>query len=67
MKRLTAASGLLVLGLAGAFSAVAMAQESPVYKWVDAQGVPHYSDQPPADSSAEEMAIRRQHAAKNAG
>lgn len=58
MKRLTAASGLLVLGLAGTFAAIAVAQESSVYKWVDAQGVPHYSDQPPADSSAEEMAIR---------
>ena len=58
MKRLSAASRLLVLGAASVFAAAAVAQESSVYKWVDAQGVPHYSDQPPADSSAEEMAIR---------
>jgi hypothetical protein len=35
-----------------------VAQESSVYKWVDAQGVPHYSDQPPMDSSATELPIR---------
>ena len=58
MKRLVAASGLLVLGVAGAFAAVAVAQESSVYTWVDAQGVPHYSDQPPADVSATELPIR---------
>lgn len=58
MKRRFAASGLLVLGVAGAFAAVAVAQESSVYKWVDAQGVPHYSDQPPMDSSATELPIR---------
>ena len=28
-----------------------------MYKWVDAQGVPHFSDQPPANSSAQELAI----------
>jgi hypothetical protein len=58
MKRRTAASRLLVLAMAGAFAAVAGAQESAVYKWVDAQGVPHYSDQPPADVSATELPIR---------
>jgi hypothetical protein len=58
MKRLTAASGLLVLAMAGAFSTAAIAQESSVYKWVDAQGVPHYSDQPPMDNSASELPIR---------
>lgn len=58
MKRLSAASGLLVLGVAGAFAATAVAQELAVYKWVDAQGVPHYSDQPPMDSAAQELPIR---------
>jgi hypothetical protein len=59
MKRLFAASGLLVLAVAGAFAAVtAVAQESSVYKWVDAQGVPHYSDQPPMDADSTELAIR---------
>jgi len=58
MKGRFAASGLLLAGMAGAFAVAAVAQESAVYKWVDAQGVPHYSDQPPADVSATEMAIR---------
>ncbi len=58
MKRRSAASRLLVLGVAGTFAAVAVAQESSVYTWVDEQGVPHYSDQPPADVSATELPIR---------
>ncbi len=58
MKRLTVASGLLFLVLAGGFGPAAVAQEASVYKWVDAQGVPHFSDQPAADISAEEMSIR---------
>ena len=58
MKRLSAASGLLVLGLAGLWTATAGAQEASVYKWVDAQGIPHFSDQPPPDKAAEELAIR---------
>ena len=57
MKRLSAASGLLVLGNACSFGATASAQESSVYKWVDPQGVPHFSDQPPTDGNAEELAI----------
>lgn len=58
MKGRFAASGLLLLGVACAFAGVAVAQESAVYKWVDAQGVPHYSDQPPVDVSATELPIR---------
>ncbi|MBL8201187.1 MAG: DUF4124 domain-containing protein [Chromatiales bacterium] len=62
MKRLPA-SGLLVLLLSGAFGAAvlmhsALAQEASVYRWVDAQGIVHFSDQPAADSSAEELPIR---------
>ncbi len=62
MKRLSA-SGLLVLSLSVAFGATvlshpAAAQEASVYRWVDAQGIVHYSDQPAADSSAEELPIR---------
>lgn len=51
-------SGLPVLVLAGIFATVAAAQEASVYRWVDAQGVVHFSDQPAADSSAEELPIR---------
>jgi len=58
MKGRFAASGLLLVGMAGAFAVAAVAQESAVYKWVDAQGVPHYSDQPPLDVAATEMPIR---------
>ena len=57
MKRLSAASGLLVLCIAGSCGSTAVAQEAPVYKWVDSKGVPHFSDQPPAGSGAEELAI----------
>lgn len=57
MKRATA-SGLLVLALAVTCATAAVAQDSSVYKWVDPQGVPHYSDQPPMDSAAEELPIR---------
>jgi hypothetical protein len=35
-----------------------LAQEASVFKWVDAQGVTHYSDQPPANSTAQEMTIK---------
>lgn len=59
MKRLTAACALLVTGLVGALApTVALAQESSVYKWVDSQGIPHYSDQPPADTESTELPIR---------
>jgi len=58
MKRHSAASGLLVFVVAGAFGTAALAQEASVYKWVDPQGVPSYSDQPPTDSAAEELPIR---------
>jgi hypothetical protein len=58
MKRLSVASALLVLGMAAALTSVAVAQEASVYKWVDAQGIPHYSDQPPADISSTELPIR---------
>ncbi len=58
MKRLSAASRLLVLAIAGSFGATAVAQEASVYKWVDSQGVPHFSDEPAADGAAEELSIR---------
>lgn len=54
MTRLTALTGLLVLI---SWTGIATAQGS-VYKWVDPAGVTHYSDQPPADTAAEELAIR---------
>ena len=58
MKRLSAASALLVVCIAGSAASTAVAQDASVYKWVDAQGVPHFSDQPPMNSAAEELAIR---------
>jgi len=57
MKRLSSASGLLVLVVAATFGVAALAEEASVYKWVDSQGVPHFSDQPPPGSSAVELAI----------
>lgn len=58
--KLTAATRLAAaaLSLILVTAPVAMAQDASVYKWVDAQGVPHYSDQPPADATAEELNIR---------
>ncbi len=58
MKRLSAAYGFIVLIITTTFGSGAIAQESSVYKWVDPQGVPHFSDQPPMDSASEELAIR---------
>lgn len=42
----------LLAALACTASAVALADEPQLYKWTDAQGVIHYSDKAPADSSA---------------
>ncbi|MEZ5564075.1 MAG: DUF4124 domain-containing protein [Gammaproteobacteria bacterium] len=56
MTRLSVASALLFLGLAVP-GAVALAQQASVYKWVDSQGTPHYSDQPPLNANAEEMGV----------
>ena len=59
MQRLIPASGLSALVLASALVVTpAFAQQATVYKWVDSQGVPHYSDQPPMDSVSEAMPIR---------
>lgn len=57
MKRLSTA-GLPILFLSWALWGPALAQEASVYRWVDAQGIVHYSDQPAADSSAQELSIR---------
>ncbi|MEO8224821.1 MAG: DUF4124 domain-containing protein [Gammaproteobacteria bacterium] len=59
MKRLPV-TGLpvLVLVLTTALCGPVLAQEASVYRWVDAQGIVHYSDQPAADSSAQELSIR---------
>ena len=58
MKRLSAASAFLIVCIACSSASTAVAQDASVYKWVDTQGVPHFSDQPPTDSNAEELAIR---------
>lgn len=47
-------AGVLALFLA---TGIAGAQDA-VYKWVDDNGVPHYSDQPPMGTSVEAMDIR---------
>ena len=62
MKRWSACQ-LRVICLAGAFGASGLlstvaAQDAAVYRWVDSGGVVHYSDQPAADSAAEELPLR---------
>lgn len=39
-------------------SAVQAQDVVPVYRWVDAEGVPHYSDQPPAGAGVEAVNVR---------
>jgi len=58
--KLTAANRLAAAGLSLLLATTlpAVAQDASVYKWVDAEGVPHYSDQPPADAAAQELNIR---------
>ncbi len=52
-------SGLLMCLPAGA-------QESSVYKWVDENGTPHYTDIPPATGEAEQLAISSRRTDKDA-
>jgi len=49
MLRLTRLLPLLALGI----SALAMADEPQLYRWTDAQGTVHYSDQPPAQPASD--------------
>ena len=59
MQRLITASGLSALVLASALVVTpALGQQAAVYKWVDDQGVPHYSDQPPVNAASETLPIR---------
>lgn len=60
-KVLSLAAGLApaaALALMTLLAAPLSAQESPVYKWVDDDGIPHYTDQPPAGTAVEELTIR---------
>lgn len=67
MQRLTPASGLSVLALASALVMTpALAQQAAVYKWTDEHGVPHYSDQPPANAESETLPIRYRRTDKTA-
>ena len=60
--RVTAiALAALVLGTTGA-----SAQEFSVYKWVDDDGVPHYTDRPPASEDATRTGVRSQRTDPNA-
>lgn len=52
MRTLAMMCSLVVLVATGAVHA-----QDKVYRWKDADGVTHYSDEPPADGSAEEMEI----------
>jgi len=54
---------LVILSLA-AMSHLAVAQNSEVYKWVDADGVTHYDVRPPDWSVAEETGVRIRHTDK---
>ena len=50
---------LLAAGLAGFMAQPeAVAQEQTIYKWVDVEGVVHYSARPPDDVEYEEVDIR---------
>ncbi len=40
------------IGLALTLAALSAGAQAPIYRWVDADGVVHYSDAPPADSQA---------------
>lgn len=44
----------------------AVAQEFSVYKWVDNEGVPHYTDRPPNSTEATRTGIRSQRTDPNA-
>jgi hypothetical protein len=67
MQRLTPASNWSALVLASALVVTpAVAQQAAVYKWTDDQGVPHYSDQPPADAASETLPIRYRRTDKTA-
>ena len=67
MQRLITASGLSVLVLASALVVTpALGQQATVYKWVDDQGVPHYSDQPPVNATSEALPIRYRRTDKSA-
>lgn len=58
MNHLIARTGFLAVCLAVCLAeGIATAQDAPVYKWIDGEGIPHYSDSPPADAAAEQMPI----------
>ncbi|MFV1943046.1 MULTISPECIES: DUF4124 domain-containing protein [Pseudomonas] len=46
------------LAISSAFVLMGSVHAAQVYKWVDAQGVTHFSAQPPADRSADEMKVK---------
>jgi len=48
-----------VIGLT-TLSAIAMAEEVAVYRWVDKDGVQHFTDRPPSGTPAERTGIRSQ-------
>jgi catalase len=47
-------------------SAAALADDFPVYKWVDDDGVPHYTDRPPNSAEVSFTGIRSQRTDPNA-
>jgi hypothetical protein len=55
MKLARTCTGLLVLGL---LAGAAAGDETPVYKWVGEDGIPHYTDRPPAAAEVEQLDIR---------
>ena len=56
MRRLSSIAIALALGL----SAAAASAQDPVYTWVDAQGVRHYSQTPPDGVKYETRGVRDQ-------
>ncbi|WP_295430150.1 DUF4124 domain-containing protein [uncultured Thiodictyon sp.] len=53
-SRLTGLSAVLLAALMGGAPGPAQAE---IYKWTDAQGVTHFSDQPPAGGTAEQVRL----------
>ena len=54
MKAIISTIALIVCGLA---ASAAAAEQFSVYKWVDENGVPQYTDRPPATAMAEQTGI----------
>ncbi len=60
MQKLTLLGSTSLLLLAALMAMPAAANDFSVYKWVDGDGVPQYTDRPPASADAEQTDVRSQ-------